>query len=40
MSLSALLSDAGFTPSRISTTATVHLGDGPEITLTTKLLTS
>lgn len=33
MFLSALLSDAGFTPTRISTTATVHLGDGPTIDL-------
>jgi len=33
MFLSALLTDAGFTPSRISTSATVHLGDGPEINL-------
>jgi osmotically inducible protein OsmC len=33
MFLSALLSDAGFTPTRISTTATVHLGDGPAIDL-------
>ena len=33
MFLSALLSDAGFTPARISTTAAVHLGDGPEISL-------
>jgi lipoyl-dependent peroxiredoxin len=33
MFLSALLSDAGFTPTRVSTTATVHLGDGPEINL-------
>jgi lipoyl-dependent peroxiredoxin len=33
MFLSALLSDAGFTPTRISTTATVHLGDGPVINL-------
>jgi lipoyl-dependent peroxiredoxin len=31
MFLSALLSDAGFTPTRISTTATVHLDDGPVI---------
>ena len=33
MFLSALLTDAGFPPTRISTTATVHLGDGPAITL-------
>lgn len=33
MFLSALLTKAGFTPTRISTTATVHLGDGPTITL-------
>jgi osmotically inducible protein OsmC len=33
MFLSALLSDAGFTPTRISTTATVHLEDGPTIAL-------
>jgi osmotically inducible protein OsmC len=33
MFLSALLSDAGFTPTRISTTATVHLEEGPKITL-------
>ncbi len=33
MFLSALLSDAGFTPTRISTTATVHLDEGPTITL-------
>lgn len=33
MFLSALLTGAGFTPTRISTTATVHLGDGPTITL-------
>ena len=33
MFLSALLTDAGFTPSRISTTAAVHLGDGPAISL-------
>ena len=33
MFLSALLTTAGFTPTRISTTATVHLGDGPTITL-------
>jgi lipoyl-dependent peroxiredoxin len=31
MFLSALLSDAGFAPTRISTTATVHLDDGPVI---------
>jgi osmotically inducible protein OsmC len=33
MFLSALLTDAGFPPTRIRTTAVVHLGDGPEITL-------
>ena len=33
MFLSALLTGAGFTPVRIATTATVHLGDGPTITL-------
>ncbi len=33
MFLSALLSNAGFTPTRIHTTATVHLGEGPTITL-------
>ena len=33
MFLSALLTDAGFPPNRISTTATVHLGAGPTITL-------
>ncbi len=33
MFLSALLTDAGFAPARISTTAAVHLGDGPAITL-------
>ena len=33
MFLSALLSDAGFTPTRITTTATVHLDEGPKITL-------
>jgi len=33
MFLSALLSGAGFIPKRISTTATVHLGEGPTITL-------
>jgi osmotically inducible protein OsmC len=31
MFLSALLTDAGFTPTRIHTTATVHLDDGPKI---------
>ena len=31
MYLSALLSDAGFPPTRIHTTATVHLDDGPVI---------
>ena len=33
MFLSALLTKAGFKPTRIGTTATVHLGDGPTITL-------
>ena len=33
MFLSSLLSNAGFTPTRIHTTATVHLGAGPTITL-------
>lgn len=33
MFLSALLTKAGFTPTSIRTTATVHLGDGPTITL-------
>lgn len=33
MFLSALLTKAGFTPTSISTTAKVHLGDGPTITL-------
>jgi lipoyl-dependent peroxiredoxin len=33
MFLSALLTDAGFTPTRIVTAATVHLTDGPTITL-------
>lgn len=33
MFLSALLTKAGFKPTRIDTTATVHLGDGPAITL-------
>ena len=33
MFLSALLTDAGFTPTRVSTTAAVHLDDGPEISL-------
>jgi osmotically inducible protein OsmC len=33
MFLAALLTDAGFTPTRVSTTATVHLVDGPEINL-------
>jgi osmotically inducible protein OsmC len=33
MFLSALLTKAGFTPTRIATTATVHLGDGPTINL-------
>jgi len=33
MFLSALLTKAGFTPTRISTTANVHLTDGPTISL-------
>jgi len=33
MFLSALITDAGSTPTRITTTAAVHLGDGPKITL-------
>ena len=33
MFLSALLTNAGFTPTRISTTATVHITDGPTISL-------
>ena len=33
MFLSALLTKAGFVPTRIHTTATVHLGEGPTITL-------
>jgi len=33
MFLSALLTNAGFTPTRINTTATVHLTDGPTISL-------
>jgi osmotically inducible protein OsmC len=33
MFLSALLTDAGFTPTRIRTTATVHLDDGPVVSL-------
>lgn len=33
MFLAALLSGAGFVPERIATTSTVHLGDGPTITL-------
>lgn len=33
MFLAALLSNAGFTPTRIHTTAAVHLGEGPTITL-------
>jgi len=33
MFLAALLTNAGFKPMRIATTATVHLGDGPTITL-------
>jgi osmotically inducible protein OsmC len=33
MFLAAILSNAGFTPTRIHTTAAVHLGEGPTITL-------
>lgn len=33
MFLSALLSEAGFVPKRIHTTARVHLGEGPTVTL-------
>ncbi|NMF85866.1 OsmC family protein [Nodosilinea sp. P-1105] len=33
MFLSALLTEAGFTPTRVATTAKVHLGEGPTITL-------
>lgn len=33
MFLSALLTKEGFTPTRIQTTATVHLGEGPAINL-------
>ena len=33
MFLSAILSKAGHIPTNIATTATVHLGDGPKITL-------
>jgi lipoyl-dependent peroxiredoxin len=33
MFLAALLTKAGFTPTRISTSAKVHLGEGPTITL-------
>jgi lipoyl-dependent peroxiredoxin len=33
MFLAALLTDAGFKPTRVRTTATVHLGEGPTITL-------
>ncbi|MGB7296154.1 MAG: OsmC family peroxiredoxin [Candidatus Aminicenantales bacterium] len=33
MFLAGLLTGAGFKPARIATTATVHLGDGPAITL-------
>lgn len=33
MFLAALLTNAGFVPTRIRTTATVHLGEGPAITL-------
>lgn len=32
MFLSALLTNAGFKPVRVATTATVHLGEGPAIT--------
>ena len=32
MFLSALLTKAGFTPTRVHTSATVHLGEGPAIT--------
>lgn len=32
MFLSALLSGAGYTPTRVQTTATVHLGEGPTVT--------
>lgn len=33
MFLAALLTNAGFTPTRVATTARVHLGEGPTITL-------
>ena len=33
MFLASLLTGAGFKPARVATTATVHLGDGPTITL-------
>ena len=33
MFLSALLSNAGYTPTQIRTGAKVHLGEGPRITL-------
>ena len=33
MFLSSVLTKAGFTPNRITTTAQVHLGDGPTVTL-------
>ncbi len=33
MFLAALLTDAGFKPTSVRTTATVHLGEGPTITL-------
>jgi osmotically inducible protein OsmC len=33
MFLASLLTKAGFTPTRVATTATVHLGEGPTITL-------
>src|SRR5512143_3852434 len=33
MFLAALLTDAGYTPTRIATTARVHLDEGPRITL-------
>jgi osmotically inducible protein OsmC len=39
MFLAALLPKAGFTPTRIPTTATVHLGEGPPISLRAQLVT-
>ena len=33
MFLSALLTNAGFTPTRVATTATVHLAEGPTISV-------